>query len=234
MAKSDSDSDSDTEEEEVDTRTDEQKQQDEIANTISSEIARVESLGYKFNEGTRWAVVAAYLDAKELFDDEGLDLISCDVGEKKKITLGNVTKKIAELRAAAAEKQKAVVPLANGESQFDFDVDSEEEEAKDEEEEDWEDWDTLPEAQLNARISEMKKDLGLKTNQAKIGPVTQVLTLTLTLTPTPTLTLTLTFTLTLTLTLTLTRCSRTTGSCSRPTRASRARRRRRARRRATP
>ena len=113
-----SESDSDTDEDEVDTRTDEQKQQDEIANAISSEITRVESLGYKFKESTRWATVAAYLDAKELFDDEGLDLTSCDVGEKQKITLGNVTKKIAALRAAAAEKQQAVVPIERGESQI--------------------------------------------------------------------------------------------------------------------
>ena len=172
-AESESESDSDTDEEEVDTRTDEQKQQDEIANAISAEITRVESLGYKFKESTRWATVAAYLDSKELFDDEGLDLTSCDVGEKKKITLGNVTKKIAALRAAAAEKQQAVVPLANGESQIDF-FDDDEEEEKVVEEQDSEDWDDMSEAQLNAKISEMKKDLGLKTNEAKVGPVAQV------------------------------------------------------------
>jgi ribosome-binding ATPase YchF (GTP1/OBG family) len=84
-----------------------------------------------------------------------------------------VNKKIAELRAAAAEKQQAVVPLANGESQIDF-FDDDEEEEKVVEEQDSEDWDDMPEAQLNAKISEMKKDLGLKTNQAKVGPVAQV------------------------------------------------------------
>jgi hypothetical protein len=170
---SESESDSDTDEEEVDTRTDEQKQQDEIANAISTEIARVELLGYKFHEGTRWATVAAYLDSKELFDDENLDISSCIVGDKKKISLANVNKKIAELRAAAAEKQQAVVPLANGESQIDF-FDEDDEEEKVVEEQDSEDWDDMPEAQLNAKISEMKKDLGLKTNQAKVGPVAQV------------------------------------------------------------
>ena len=172
-AESESESDSDTDEEEVDTRTDEQKQQDEIANAISTEIARVELLGYKFKESTRWAAVASYLDSKELFDDENLDISSCMVGEKKKITLGSVNAKIKELRAAAAEKQQAVVPLANGESQIDF-FDDDEEEEKVVEEQDSEDWDDMPEAQLNAKISEMKKDLGLKTNQAKVGPVAQV------------------------------------------------------------
>ena len=111
-------SDSDTDdEEEIDTRTDEQKQQDEIANAISTEIARVESLGYKFNEGTRWATVSAYLDAKELFEDEGLDITCCVVGEKKKFSLAHVNKKIAELRAVAAKEQQeqALVPLQNGE-----------------------------------------------------------------------------------------------------------------------
>ena len=172
-AESESESDSDTDEEEVDTRTDEQKQKDEIADAISAEIMRVESLGYKFKESTRWATVAAYLDAKELFDDEDLDLTSCIVGDKKKFSLGSVTKKIAALRAAAAEKQQAVVPLANGESQIDF-FDDDEEQEKVVEEQDSEDWDDMSEAQLNTKISEMKKDRGLKTNQAKVGPVAQV------------------------------------------------------------
>ena len=173
VAKSKSESDSDTDKEEVDTRTDEQKQQDEIANAISTEIQRLVSLGYKLHDGTRWAAVAAYLDAKDLFDEVNEDITSCAVGDKKKISLANVNKKIADLRAAAAEKQQAVVPIERGESQIDF-FDDDDEEEKVEEEQDSEDWDDMPEAQLNAKISEMKKDLGLKTNQSNVGPVTQV------------------------------------------------------------
>ena len=112
-----------------------------------------------------------------MFEDEGLDVTCCIVGEKKKISLTHVNKKIAEVRAVAAEKQQeqALVPLQNGESQFDFDDDSEEEEKKDEEEEDGEDWAEMPEAQLNARISEIKNNFALKTNQAEVGPVKAVL-----------------------------------------------------------
>ena len=67
------------------------------------------------------------------------------------------------------------MPLQNGESQFDFYDDSEEEEKKDEEEEDGEDWAEMSEAQLNARIAEIKTDFALKTNQAEVGPVKAVL-----------------------------------------------------------
>ena len=112
-----------------------------------------------------------------MFDDEGLDITCCVVGEKKKLSLAYVNKKIAELRAVAAEKQQQqmLVPLENGESQFDFYGDDEEEEEKEEEEEDGEDWEEMPEAQLNARITEMTNDLTFKKNQAEVGPVKAVL-----------------------------------------------------------
>ena len=170
--------DSDTdEEEEVDTRTDEQKQQDKIANAISTEIARVESSGYKFKESTRWAAVAAYLDDKDLFDDKGLDITCCAVGDKKKITLNSVTGKIKELRAAAAEKrqQMALQPLEHGESQFGF---SDSEEEKEEEVlDDDEDITGFSEQKLNARISEMKTELAIKKKRMlpNSGPVQTVL-----------------------------------------------------------
>lgn len=170
--------DSDTDEdEEVDTRTDEQKQQDEIANAISTEIARVESSGYKFHDGTRWAAVAAYLDAKDLFDEVNEDITSCAVGDKKKISLANVNKKIADLRAAAEEKQEqqAMVPLEHNESQFNFD--DEDEDEGEEEEQDAEDITGFTEQKLNARISEMKTDLAIKEKQMRPdnGPVQEVL-----------------------------------------------------------
>ena len=111
-----------------------------------------------------------------MFDDEGLDITCCVVGEKKKLSLAYVNKKIAELRAVAAEKQQQqmLVPLENGESQFDF-YDEDEDEEKEEEEEDGEDWEEMPEAQLNARITEMTNDLTFKKNQAEVGPVKAVL-----------------------------------------------------------
>tara|TARA_R100001369_G_scaffold1842_1_gene6006 strand:- start:225 stop:1001 length:777 start_codon:yes stop_codon:yes gene_type:complete len=125
-----SESESDAED---DTRTDEQKEKDKLAEDIAVEIARLEAAGYTFSKRTKWAAVAAYLDAKALFDDEGLDITIC-ANEKKKIGDAAVRAKIAELRAAEEEKRKTGQLVVGGESQFDFGSEGEEDEPKPEDE----------------------------------------------------------------------------------------------------
>jgi hypothetical protein len=106
--------------EEEDTRTEEEKEKDKLAEDIAAEIARVEGAGYTFSKVTKWGTVSAYLDAKDLFDADGLDITDCATG-KKKIAQAVVTAKIAELRAAEEEKRKAPLVVSNGDaSQFDF------------------------------------------------------------------------------------------------------------------
>ena len=124
----------DDESEKEDTRTEEQKEQDEMTNAAAAVITRVEAARYTFTLTTKWATVTAFLDAKELFDDESLDITSCAKGEKKKIGLHAVKNKIAELRKAAADKrqEQRMVP-AGGESQFKFGSDNEGEGDEDDE-----------------------------------------------------------------------------------------------------
>ena len=104
----------------ADTRTEEQKEKDKLVEDITAEIARVEGAGYTFSKVTKWGAVAAYLDAKDLFEADGLDITDCATG-KKKIAEPAVKAKIAELRAAEEEKRKAPLVVSGGDaSQFDF------------------------------------------------------------------------------------------------------------------
>ena len=106
--------------EEEDTRTEEEKEKDKLAEDIAAEIARVEGAGYTFSKVTKWGAVAAYLDAKDLFEADGLDITDC-ANEKKRIVETAVRAKITELRAAEEEKRKAPLVVSNGDaSQFDF------------------------------------------------------------------------------------------------------------------
>ena len=170
--KSDSES-----EEEVDTRTDEQKAKDKLAEDIAAEIARVEAAGFTFSKATKWAAASAYLDAKALFDEEGLDITDC-ANEKKKISDAAVRAKIAELRAAEEEYRAAgqLVPAA-GESQFIIGSDGEDEEEEEEEEEESgdEDWSGYTIAQLTVELGQITAELALKKELAALGPVNSVL-----------------------------------------------------------
>jgi hypothetical protein len=106
--------------EEEDTRTEEQKEKDKLVEDITAEIARVEAAGYTFSKVTKWGAVSAYLDAKDLFEADGLDITDC-ANEKKRIVETAVRAKITELRAAEEEKRKAPLVVSGGDaSQFDF------------------------------------------------------------------------------------------------------------------
>ena len=104
-----------------------------MAEDIAVEIARVEAAGYTFSKRTKWAAASAYLDAKALFDDEGLDITIC-ANEKKKISQFAVKEKITQLENAAEEKRKTGQLVVGGESQFDFGSEGEEDEPKPEDE----------------------------------------------------------------------------------------------------
>jgi len=168
-------SDSESEAED-DTRTDEQKAKDKLAEGIASDIARVEAAGFTFSKATKWAAASAYLDAKELFDDEGLDITDC-ANEKKKISDAAVRAKITELRAAEEEKRAdgQMVP-AHGESQFIIGSDGEDEEEEEEEELSGdEDWTGYTIAQLTVELGRITAELEHKQEMWALGPVASVL-----------------------------------------------------------
>jgi len=161
---------------EDDTRTDEQKAKDKLAEDIAAEITRVEAAGYTFSKATKWAATSAYLDAKALFDDEGLDITVC-ANAKNKIVDAAVRAKITELRAAEEEKRAAgqLVPVG-GESQFIMGSDGEdEEEEEDEEESGDEDWTGYTIPQLTVKLGQIATELALKKELAALGPVNSVL-----------------------------------------------------------
>ena len=167
---------SDSEEEEEDDRTDEQKAKDKLAEGIASDIARVEAAGFTFSKATKWPAMCAYLDAKELFDDEGLDITDC-ANEKKKISDAAVRAKIKELRAAEEEKRAdgQMVP-AHGESQFIIGSDGEDEEEEEEEELSGdEDWTGYTIAQLTVELGRITAELEHKQEMWALGPVASVL-----------------------------------------------------------
>ena len=69
----------------------EEKEKAELVKNINDVIARAKAAGYIFGGKSETAAAAMYLDDKQLFDDEGLDISSCAKGAKKKISLGSVS-----------------------------------------------------------------------------------------------------------------------------------------------
>ena len=167
------DEDETDEESEHELTPEEQKNDDHIAH-VNSVIAAAEAAGFTFGK-TKWVAAETFVNNKDTFDNAGVDVTECVFEGRKEISLNQVKSKLAELRKAAEEKkrQQAMVPKQD-ESQFDFDESESEEERKDEKEEEGE-FAALSEAQLNARIADMKTDLALKEKQAEVGPVKAVL-----------------------------------------------------------
>ena len=168
------DEDETDEESEHELTPEEQKNADHIAH-VNSVIAAAEAAGFTFGK-TKWVAAETFVNNKDTFDDAGVDITECVFEGRKEISLNQVKSKLAELRKAAEEKkrQQAMVPKQD-ESQFDFDESESEEEGEGEEEEDDEDYTALSEAQLNARVAEMKTDLAIKMKQHDVGPVKAVL-----------------------------------------------------------
>ena len=167
------DDEDETDEDEEQLTPEEQKNDDHIAH-VNSVIAAAEAAGFTFGK-TKWVAAETFVNNKDTFDNAGVDVTECVFEGRKEISLNQVKSKLAELRAAAEERkrQQAMVPKQD-ESQFDFDESESEEERKDEKEEEGE-FAALSEAQLNARIADMKTDLALKEKQAEVGPVKAVL-----------------------------------------------------------
>jgi hypothetical protein len=168
------DEDETDEESEHELTPEEQKNDDHIAH-VNSVIAAAEAAGFTFGK-TKWVAAETFVNNKDTFDNAGVDVTECVFEGRKEISLNQVKSKLAELRAAAEEKkrQQAMVPKQD-ESQFDFDESESDEEGEGEEEEDDEDYTALSEAQLNARVAEMKTDLAIKMKQHDVGPVKAVL-----------------------------------------------------------
>ena len=168
------DDEDETDEDEEQLSPEEQKNAEHVKN-VEAVIAAAEAAGFTFGK-TKWVAAETFVNNKEIFDDAGVDVTECVFEGRKEISLNQVKSKLAELRAAAEERkrQQAMVPKQD-ESQFDFDESESEEEGEGEEEEDDEDYTALSEAQLNARVAEMKTDLAIKMKQHDVGPVKAVL-----------------------------------------------------------
>ena len=169
-----SDEDAADEESEHELSPEEQKNAEHV-NNVEAVIAAAEAAGFTFGK-TKWVAAETFVNNKEIFDDAGVDVTECVFEGRKEISLNQVKSKLAELRAAAEERkrQQAMVPKQD-ESQFDFDESESDEEGEGEEEEEDEDYTALSEAQLNARVAEMKTDLAIKMKQHDVGPVKAVL-----------------------------------------------------------
>ena len=169
------DDEDETDEESEHELSPEEQKNDEHVKNVEAVIAAAEAAGFTFGK-TKWVAAETFVNNKKIFDDAGVDVTECVFEGRKEISLNQVKSKLAELRAAAEEKkrQQAMVPKQD-ESQFDFDESESEEEGEGEEEEDDEDYTALTEAQLNARVAEMKTDLAIKMKQHDVGPVKAVL-----------------------------------------------------------
>ena len=168
------DDEDETDEESEHELTPEEQKNDEHVKNVEAVIAAAEAAGFTFGK-TKWVAAETFVNNKEIFDDAGVDVTECVFEGRKEISLNQVKSKLAELRAAAEERkrQQAMVPKQD-ESQFDFDESESEEERKDEKEEEGE-FAALSEAQLNARVAEMKTNLAIKMKQHDVGPVKAVL-----------------------------------------------------------
>ena len=167
--------DEDETDEDEEQLTPEEQKNDEHVKNVEAVIAAAKAAGFTFGK-TKWVAAETFINNKEIFDDAGVHVTECVFEGRKEISLNQVKSKLAELRAAAEERkrQQAMVPKQD-ESQFDFDESESEEEGEGEEEEGDEDYTALTEAQLNARVAEMKTDLAIKMKQHDVGPVKAVL-----------------------------------------------------------
>jgi len=122
----DGDASSSTDDSDDDELTPEEKEKAELVKNINEVIARAKAQGYTFSKGETTAA-AAFLDAKELFDQADQDITDC-ANDKKKITISAVTVKVTELRAAEQASLVVVDTTASQLQLGDDDSDEEEEE----------------------------------------------------------------------------------------------------------
>ena len=154
--------------EEEDTRTEEQKEKDKLVEDITAEIARVEGAGYTFSKVTKWGAVAAYLDAKDLFEADGLDITDCATG-KKKIAEPAVKAKISELRAAV--EQCALGHHAGGLSQEVIGTEDEEEEEEEDAAESDDEFEGLSKQSLDAKLEQLTIELAVAEKKKESDPI---------------------------------------------------------------
>jgi hypothetical protein len=129
------DDDTSADDSDDDELTAEEKEKAELVKNINEVIARAKAQGYTFSSRSETTAAAAFLDAKDLFDADGLDITDC-ASDNKKISLSVVNKKVTELRAAAAAAEAAALVVSGGDaSQFDFGSEGEGEAEPEEEEE---------------------------------------------------------------------------------------------------
>jgi len=157
--------DSSTDDSDDDELTPEEKEKAELVKNINEVVARAKGQGYTFSKGETTAA-AAFLDAKDLFDADGLDITVC-ANDKKKITVTAVTVKVTELRAAAA----AVVTTYQGglsqENIGDEDEDEEEEDAAESDDE----YGGLSKQSLDAKLEQLTIELAVAEKKEKMDPI---------------------------------------------------------------
>ena len=121
------DDDTSADDSDDDELTAEEKEKAELVKNINEVIARAKAQGYTFSSRSETTAAAAFLDAKDLFDADGLDITDC-ASDNKKISLSVVNKKVTELRAAEQASLVVVDTTASQLQLGDDDSDEEEEE----------------------------------------------------------------------------------------------------------
>ena len=121
------DDDTSADDSDDDELTAEEKEKAELVKNINEVIARAKAQGYTFSSRSETTAAAAFLDAKDLFDADGLDITDC-ASDNKKISLSVVNKKVTELRAAEQASLAVVDTTASQLQLGDDDSDEEEEE----------------------------------------------------------------------------------------------------------
>jgi hypothetical protein len=159
------DDDTSADDSDDDELTPEEKEKAELVKNINEVVARAKGQGYTFSKGETTAA-AAFLDAKDLFDADGLDITVC-ANDKKKITVTAVTVKVTELRAAAA----AVVTTYQGglsqENIGDEDEDEEEEDAAESDDE----YGGLSKQSLDAKLEQLTIELAVAEKKETVDPI---------------------------------------------------------------
>lgn len=161
---------SDTDEDEPALTPEEQEKHD-LVNNINEVIARVKAAGFTFSGKIETAVVAAFLDAKDVFDAANIDITDC-ANTSRKISKRAVDVKAAELRevirleTAEAAVEAAVAAGQGGDMSQALDIMLEEEEESDGAESEVS-YDTMSKPQLEARKANLTKEIAF--SKAKLS-----------------------------------------------------------------
>jgi hypothetical protein len=148
--------------------TKEEQEKADHVKKVEAVITATKAAGFTVSAKTGWLAAEAYVNNKDIFDKAGVDITECVKQGKKEINYMQFEKKLAELRAAAA--QAAVGLYAGGLSQEAIGEEEEEEEEAVVYSDD-DQYSCLSKQTLDAKKEQLEIDLAVAEQKLTVDPI---------------------------------------------------------------